>query len=299
MKTLSNDDESKKWQIKSLIGADGQSIRYGIYQSNPTQTASVAVFFLNGRTEYIEKYQYVASDLNLPKNWIFITLDHRGQGSSTCQQGHIDHFKYFALDASFIAEKVIGSLPYHVVAHSMGALIALWATMKQYLRPTTLHMLSPLLGIYHPFLSEKAFEMIAKLSCTLGMSKSYVVGHSPLFKDFSANALTSDMSRYEKIINTPYKISPITYGWLKAAIEAIQDVKNESELKKITCPIGLTLSENDRVVDSKKSLLWADKAKKIGLKIDSITLPGLHELLSEEPTVYQQTLKRIRKIMGL
>ena len=60
-------------------------IRWGLF----TQQAECKrfVLFVNGRSEWIEKYHYLPELLQLPSDCGFLTLDHRGQGASGGTRG--------------------------------------------------------------------------------------------------------------------------------------------------------------------------------------------------------------------
>ena len=62
-------------KIKFTNTSDGFKIRYGIWNTGTKGT----IFFLNGRTEYIEKYSETISKF-LCRNYSVVSLDWRSQG---------------------------------------------------------------------------------------------------------------------------------------------------------------------------------------------------------------------------
>ena len=70
------------------------------------------IIFINGHGEYIEKYDYLPEDLKLPRNYGFLTWDHRGQGASDGEPRlHIESYDKFAKDAQFLVKTLVGNIP--------------------------------------------------------------------------------------------------------------------------------------------------------------------------------------------
>ncbi len=271
------------------VDLGGRSLRYGIY-GDPTK--SRGFFFLNGRTEYVEKYDYLPKDLDLWDDAFFVTMDHQGQGLSDGKKGHVATYEDYAKDAASVAKLVLGHKPYYLLGHSMGGLIALFATLKGYLKPDTIHLLSPLFGVYHPCLSPFHMKIIGKIAHFFAWEERFVMGHNPALKPFSVNPLTSDEARYSKIRKSPYGFYPITYGWLSATHEAFEEC--QKNLERLSCPVFLTFSQDDRIVSSEETKLWIEKAKKSPVFVSEKELSGGHELLSEKKHLYDQVLHRIQ-----
>jgi alpha-beta hydrolase superfamily lysophospholipase len=135
------------WHIASLTQPDSIKIRYGLYCEDKNSIDHFVVF-INGHGEFIEKYNYLPEDLKLPANYAFLTWDHRGQGASDGEPRlHIEDYETLAKDAQHVINTLVGNKPYTVVAHSMGGLIALYATMRSYIKPNHL-TLSRLYSVY-------------------------------------------------------------------------------------------------------------------------------------------------------
>lgn len=290
-------DFQDHWKEGRLLTPGGVLIRYGTYQQQ--EDFDRVLVLLNGRSEYVEKYLYVIEDLNLPPNWLFITMDHRGQGQSGGHRAHVDHYDDFASDATFVIKTLSKGRPYHIVTHSMGGLITLWAVLGGSLFPQSLHLLSPLLGIHHPAARPGILRLTAQAAGYLGRSKERVIGHAPAPMDFATNDVTNDPMRFEHIKKSPYGFTPISYGWLEATLTAIKKVHSPSLIKNLSCPVKISLAGQDRVVATPSSLSWAKKAWQLGHPVEVSTYKGQHELLSEKPEVYHRVIQTVRGFVGL
>lgn len=126
---------------RNFRGTDGLPIRGRVYETLGRNEAYV--IFLNGRTDFVEKYDVLFSSLHeYPKGpaprsqtladlpVTFLTLDHAGQGASTEGRtpSHIDDFDTFVEDVRKLVAQVREverhRKPIYIVSHSMGGLIA-------------------------------------------------------------------------------------------------------------------------------------------------------------------------------
>lgn len=89
------------------------------------------MILVNGRAENMLKWSEPAYDF-YHQGYDVLLFDHRGQGYSThllkdSEKGHLDEFRFYVDDMAKIIEKVTALFNYsmqHLLAHSMGALIA-------------------------------------------------------------------------------------------------------------------------------------------------------------------------------
>lgn len=122
----------------AFTGPNDTTIRYKSYEYMGFAQASV--IFLNGRTEFIEKYDPMFTSL-YDQSWAtsdeqtlsdlpvdFYAMDHEGQGLSGGLKSHIDDYDIFVenLHALFTRIKKLKNpqKPIFLMAHSMGGLIA-------------------------------------------------------------------------------------------------------------------------------------------------------------------------------
>ena len=121
----------KDWKFKTIRSFDETPIRYATYSRGTDP--SKALIFLNGRTEWIEKYQGLPLKLNLPEDVVFITMDHRGQGASGGLRADVDSYESFVKDIGTVLNRACRDLPYSIIAHSMGGLIGLYGCLTHHL----------------------------------------------------------------------------------------------------------------------------------------------------------------------
>ncbi len=162
-------------------GSDGQPIRYRKYEHRGQDKATVV--FLNGRAEFIEKYDVLFSTLHeFPVGRVpmdetltdlpitFVTLDHEGQGKSRQQKGrlggHIDNFNSYVKDVELLFNKLPElrkhSRPIFMLSHSMGGLIAARFVQKNPRWVDGLIFSSPMFGFVAPAgLTPELLEQIA------------------------------------------------------------------------------------------------------------------------------------------
>lgn len=274
--------------------ADTLDLRYGVLYEGEGEPSHYVVL-LNGRTEWLEKYCYVLQDLGLPRSTALLTWDHRGQGASGGARSYVDDYESFATDAEKIVREVVGDKPYVVVAHSMGGLISLYATLSGRLKPRALVLASPLLGLPDQPVPRKAARPIARLltRCFLGAVSTGSGNFT--FIPFEMNRLTHSVEHYRRIQNAPYKSTGATFGWVWASFRAIDRCFEPEELAKLTVPTLVLGGSEESVVDASAFQAWVQVASahakaEVQLRI----LPGAkHELLAEIPSIYRQAIKII------
>lgn len=290
------------WQITRLSPNKGPSLRYGVSlpSGGTTEQMSRFLVFVNGRTEWIEKYSHVPVDLQLEDDVGFLTWDHRGQGSSGGERAFISDYESYSVDSRHIINKIIKKKPYIMIAHSMGGLIALHATMKGMLNPDALILSSPLLGLPDKPVPRILARPIANVLGRIPASMRLSSGAGAFTKGpFEGNALTNDHDRYEFIKATPYPLGGVKFGWLRATFEAIDFVNDPENLKKLTTPVLILTGSDERVVDPAAIQSWIQKAADhTKAKIEFDVIHGArHELFSETPAYYQKAIDLVRQFI--
>jgi alpha-beta hydrolase superfamily lysophospholipase len=154
-------------RTSTFTGADGLPVRYRVYGKLGKDKA--AVVFLQGRSEFIEKYDVLFTSLHefpvgdapadqtladLPIT--FVAIDHEGQGASAEGRlaAHIDDFSYYVDDIDKLFDRVpeLGrhKTPVFLMAHSMGGLIAARYAQEHPDKIKGLILGSPMLGHLAP-----------------------------------------------------------------------------------------------------------------------------------------------------
>ena len=167
--------------------------RHLIHAKNADRKLMILV---NGRAENMLKWSEPAYDF-YHQGYDVLLFDHRGQGYSThlltdSEKGHLDEFRFYVDDMAKIIEKVTALFSYstqHLLAHSMGALIATYylANCDHCINKAVLS--SPFYGIplKHPIRD----ELIIALINMLGQGERYVFGKGPYKQaDLECNELS-------------------------------------------------------------------------------------------------------------
>jgi lysophospholipase len=252
--------------------------------------------FVNGRSEWIEKYSTLPTDLKIGSDTGFMTFDHRGQGASGGARAWIDEYDTYAYDMKTVVDAAIGSKPYNLVCHSMGGLIALQAIMRGLIKPRCLVLSSPLIGMPNkPMPAPLAYYASSTLTgCLLGHLHTGIGRYWR--PPFEKNVLTHSADRYEIIQNSPYPVPSPTFEWVKASYLATQFVMQPENLAKLDMPVLVLCGTEERVVDPEALPRWvtaANQHSRAGVDFHWIQ-GGYHELLIESKPIAEPVMTLIR-----
>jgi lysophospholipase len=195
-----------------LITAD-DGIRLRVAQWKPTarksqsgQASPGTVLVIHGRAEFIERWFETIQELRR-RGFHVVSFDWRGQGGSERlltdpRKGHVRRFADYQLDLKAVFAGPMQGLPqpHFVLAHSMGAALALEAATRSALPVKRLVALAPMLElamVEHP----KLARMSATTLDWLGLGTSYVPGGGSTAistKPYANNRLTTDPVRYSR-----------------------------------------------------------------------------------------------------
>jgi len=291
------DPESMPWHIDTIRDAAGEcDIRYGHV---PKSLLPVRKFvaFANGRTEWIEKYDYLPRDLALPEEFGFVTWDHRGQGASGGARAYVDSYDVYGSDAARVTGHVCADKPFALMAHSMGGLIALHAVLKGQIKPKALVLCSPLFGMPNVpvprLLAKPSSRLLTHLK--LGTLGSGAGNHTK--RPFAFNNLTHDVARYRRMQHSPHPVGSATFGWVNQTFAAIDAVFSPANLRELTVPVLVIGGSSESVVDGDGFQRWTQlAAEHAKADIELVLVQGArHELLSEIPKYYEKTLAAARR----
>jgi alpha-beta hydrolase superfamily lysophospholipase len=135
---------------------DGMELRYAVFRSG-SQFPKGTVVLLHGRNETIEKYFETIRDLNDMGLWV-ATFDWRGQGASPRllkipSRPSSALFRSRTRPRRLPAETIVlpdAKLPFFILGHSMGALVALKAAPRLANRIERMVLLAPFVGaVWH------------------------------------------------------------------------------------------------------------------------------------------------------
>ena len=261
------------------------------------------MILVNGRAENILKWSEPAYDF-YHQGYDVLLFDHRGQGYSThlltySEKGHLDEFRFYVDDMAKIIEKVTALLSYstqHLLAHSMGALIATYylANCDHCINKAVLSSPFYSIPLKHPIRD----ELIIALMNMLGQGERYVFGKGPYQQvHLEYNELSFCKTRM-KWMNRVNRKNPAihlggpTFRWVHLCLNAIKRLPKV--IPKIEIPILILQAEKEKIVDNKN----LEKLTALFPHAESMLVPqAKHEILFEKDNVRKSVLERVNQFL--
>ena len=283
-------------------------LRFGVMRVQPNPAKGVFLL-LHGRAEFIEKYKAVANQLTR-KGFDVVSLDWRGQGLSSREvenrhKGYIHSFEDYVADLTALYDEVMESqeLPVYILAHSMGGHIAL-RFMAQFPHKIKKAVLaSPMVDIALPGLVYPLSKSLSKHFSKGHFAKTYTLGsenYASKSARFQGNKLCHDPEQFQILHdeirkNPGLAIGGVTWGWLNAAFESIEILKNEVFLQNIKTPVLILGAQNDAVVS-----LAAQKklSQKLSHGYFHCIEGAFHELMFETPRIREEVWSLFDRFMS-
>ncbi|MEM1265468.1 MAG: alpha/beta hydrolase [Pseudomonadota bacterium] len=248
---------------------------------------------LPGRTEYIEKYGPVVSEI-LTRRFAAAIIDWRGQGLSErplrgVSIGHVDDFSEYQRDlAALLAAPEVASLPgpRAMLAHSMGGCIGLRA-LSEGLDVAASIFCAPMWGVVLPA-PERMSQLAIRTAARIGLRRRFARDTSEttyvLTTDLEENTLTADRSAFARFQAEARAMPELTlggpsYGWLAAAHREFDAIR------KRPAPSGPILT----FLGSKEAVVLPDPIRRESARQPNAQLVDLdgarHEVLLETPHI--------------
>ena len=281
---------------------DGMKLRYAVFRSG-SQVPSGTIVLLPGRNEPIEKYFETIRDLNAMGLWVAV-MDWRGQGGSprllkrSPRRGHVRRMRDYERDLDLFIEHIVlpdTKLPFFILAHSMGALIALKAAPRLANRIERMVLISPFVGAAGLGIPNWLLKLLANAATFFGFGWVQFSRDTLLNRPFNGNSLSSDPVRFARNqaigqTHPQLGLGPPTARWISVMIDAIEDVMTMDHLRKIEVPSLVIAPSNDQIVPYEKFEELSRKFRAGKL----LTIPGSeHEILQERDIFRQQALAAI------
>lgn len=281
-------------------GVGGVPIRYAVFRS-PVAVSKGTVVLLQGRNESIEKYYETINDLTARGLWV-ATFDWRGQGGSgrllkKLRPGHVRHFSDYEKDLSTFLEHIVlpdTRLPFFLVAHSLGSLIALSQAPWLGNRIERMAICAPFVDLGAQAVGSRLIGIIAKAVSAIGLGALTLkrdIGPRP----FEDNLLTADPGRFARnaqitAMNPDLALGPPTARWLAQTFSAIRRVSRREHLTSISIPTLILAPGRDRLVPYAAMERLARNFRACQL----ITIDGArHELFQEADKYRSQAMAAI------
>jgi len=272
-------------------GAEKEAARLrGAFFPAPAPRGNVVL--LNGRCEFIEKYFEVIEDLR-GRGLNVATMDWRGQGLSARMlddplRGHIDDFQTYTEDLRLFIETEAAPRftdgPRLVMTHSMGGLPTLRLLAEGYEGFERAVLCAPMLRLAMPAALQLFARAASATMTAAGAGGMAIAGVKEDSREFEGNVLTADRARHERFRLLQEAapracVAAPTYGWLNAAMTAMDDLFKPGRLAGLKTPVLIVSAENDRLVSSTAHEALAASYE----LIENVTVPrALHEILMEE-----------------
>ena len=283
-----------------LDGSGGVKIRYAVFRSTARE-AKGTVVLLQGRSECIEKYFETINDLTA-RGLGVATFDWRGQAGSDrliagSRTGHMTRFAEYEADLSLFLEKIVlpdARLPFFIVAHSTGALVALSQAPLLENRIERMVLAAPFIALAGQSMSQRKITLIARLATLFGLGRrTFRKGDPPL--DFAHNIVTSDQRRFARNAaifaeHPELSISWPSARWLNETLRTMARVTHQDHLTRIRIPTLLLCPTRDALVPRKAigDLARIFRAARL-IEIDG----ARHELFQEADRYRAQALAAI------
>ena len=294
------------FRVKTLIAPDKRQLRTATWDVPEGVEPRGICLVLQGLTEFLEKYDEIASELTA-RGLIVVSLDWRSQGASERSRsgnraGHVTSFEEYDSDLGAIVihgvesiqkdRAALGQTPLPVIAlaHSMGAHILLRYLHEHKRRIKGAVLTAPLLGIETGKYSPNYVRWVTTVHNLRGPSSRMVYTYEerdPLNLPFEGNPVTSDRARYERTrdyLNAQrfLRIYGPTFGWLGAAFRSLQRMEQKDFAEEIITPLLIVGSGRDRIVTTAATRDFAKRlpnAKYVELD------DAEHEILMENDSI--------------
>lgn len=280
-----------------LKGYKDVPLRYAVFRAK-TSTSKGTVVLLHGRNEFIEKYFETISDLTERGFWV-ATYDFRGQGGSgrvlpDARKGHVGRFTHYVMDLEIFLEHVVlpdTRLPFFLLAHSTGGLVALQAAPRLANRIERMVLAAPFVGLSGQKMSADNVRRLATLAVFSGLGEVQLTKDMPR-KDFDNNPLTTDALRFARNqrlieLHPELALGPPTARWLYEAQKTIRQIRAPGHLASITVPTVIVAPGNDPIVP----FIDQERLSQYFRAAQLVPVPGArHELLQEQDRYRVQLL---------
>jgi len=271
-----------------LTARDGVRLRAVLY---PLETPRGTVVLSPGRTEPVEKYHDVISDL-LGRGFSVLAHDWRGQGLSDRlspddpRKGHARGWRPFIDDYRLILATFQDRLPRPWIAmgHSMGGGLTLLA-LTEGAGPFDAAILSaPMCDIGTGGVDPRVARGIAALLSRLGQGRRYAFPPSDaLSEPFDGTVLTHDAARFQRTLSL-YQAHPdlvlgsVTWGWVDFALTLAARLRRPGVVEAVQTPLVILVAEQEKLVRNDAARAVARRAPN-GLCVE--VAGAFHEILME------------------
>lgn len=274
---------------------DGTTLEVKLDKANKSTIGIVHIF--HGMAEHMDRYDSLVKTFNL-HGYDVIRHNHRGHGKdvSDKDRGHYDDMKIVAQDAQEIAQTLYNNskdVPYIVVGHSMGSIIArlfveMYPNMANGLVLTGT-------GLFPKWKDIPTVIALKLITLIFGKRRRLKWVNQLVYKSFNkkienletdSDWLSSNKEEVNKFISDKYTGFLVSNQLIYQTVKYMMQTSYNNELSKINkdLPILLISGKEDPFGDYGKGVRRLGKRfKKIGIKHITVQLYKLrrHEILFE------------------
>lgn len=280
------------WWVKA---EDDTRLRMAVWPRGAKGT----VIMCPGRTEYVEKYGRIATDM-AAAGYGMVAFDWRGQGLADRPDhdrgmGHVVSFDEYRQDVAAF-RKVMESIdlpkPWYLIGHSMGGCIGLRA-LYDGLPVAAAAFTGPMWGVQMGPVLRALSPLLLGAAKPLGLAKSYALTTGPwVHIPFENNILTTDRDQYDYMEHQTEKHPELTLGgpsftWVK---QAIAEARVLMAMEPLELPVVTIVGSDEKRVSIEAARdrmeTWP------GGRFVSLE-NGRHEVLMEAPAIRDKALEAI------
>lgn len=235
----------------------------------PAGTPRGSVVLSTGRTEPLEKYGEVATEL-VARGFVVLLHDWAGQGLS-------DRFADDRLRGDVVggASSLVADLtdilnasadrlpePWFACAHSMGAALTCLALSEGETRFAGAVLSAPMIEFTVGRLPFWMIRMVVLGMSSLREAELARAQVDPASVHFAENLLTHDRVRYERSValyqaHPELRVGEPTWRWLRFGVDIRERLTGPGAAERIQCPIAVVAAGDDRIVSTDASRRFA------------------------------------------
>lgn len=308
VESISDTSANKNGGYQSLRSFDGLRLRYRHWRAESADSRGTIVV-LGGRTEFIEKYLETIGEINA-RGFDALCLDWRGQGLSgrmlpNRQKGYVETYDHYVRDLKCVLEKNIltcNQRRVFIMAHSMGGHIAL-RYLRQFSNPIAKAILiAPMIQVRTFPAPVFLMRLLSRWMVQYGWHTATVPtpGRNDSFdRPFALNRLTSDRVRFNHVRqlmaeNPHLVVREITFGWLDATFDSIDQLQQPGYVHGIEIPVLIVTAQHDYVVDNRAT-------KRLAAEIPNHRLAEVahsnHEILQERNALRDEFWRHVDRFV--
>ncbi len=290
-----------------MTANDGVPIRYLLSNAKVSRGT---VVFVNGRTDFLEKYNETYRDF-LAAGWSVAAPEWRGQGLSgreldNSNKGHVRSYHHYVADfRQFISEVVMPrySPPYVLIGYSMGGLAAALFLMETGGGAfDSAILVAPLFKARTDGVPNWLARSMGRWMTAINLGNGYCVGRGDF--DFDDGEQV-----WPKLVTTPERFYEVrehirrqpelaiggpTWHWLDATFDAINRVSEPAAFADLAAELHFIVAENDQVLFNSATRLAADNA---GARSFAVIAGAQHDLFVERTDIRKRAIAAILGIL--